>query len=253
MSYSTTFKIAEIQSAAIAFIEQLRPQDKIMVVSFDQDVHVLCEATSNRQAIYKGIRSTKISTGTSLYEAVDLVMNDWLRRIEGRKAIILFTDGVDTTSRRSNDLRNLDDAMELEGLIYPIRYDTFADVQTMKAGTQPTVAIPMPGGTRVTTEPAASAQGTTPEEYRRAQEYLDQMALRTGGRLYEATTIGNLTAAYSKIASELREFYSIGYYPKSERVPGRKTSIKVRVDREGLAVRTREGYITPKKTKISTP
>jgi Ca-activated chloride channel homolog len=258
MSYSTTFKIAEIQSAAIAFIEQLRPQDRVMVVSFDQDVHMLCEATNDRQAIYRAIRSTKISTGTSLYEAVDLVMNDRLRRIDGRKAIILFTDGVDTTSRRSNDLRNLDDAMELEALIYPIRYDTFADVQTMKAGTQPSVDIPLPGGVRVPvkipirTEPVASSQGTTAEEYQRAREYLDQMALRTGGRLYEASTIGNLSTAYSKIASELREFYSIGYYPKNERVPGKKTAIKVRVDREGLAVRTREGYITPKKTKIST-
>lgn len=256
MSYSTTFKIAEIQSAAIAFIDQLRPQDKVMVVSFDQDVHMLCEATADRQAIYRAIKRTKISTGTSLYEAVDLVMNDRLRRIQGRKAIILFTDGVDTTSRRSNDLRNLDDAMELDALIYPIRYDTFADVQTMKGGTQPTVDVPLPGGTTipvkipVRTEPNMTTQGTTPEEYERAREYLDQMALRTGGRLYEAITLGNLAAAYSKIASELREFYSIGYYPKDERVPGKKTSIKVRVDKEGLSVRTRGGYITPKKTKI---
>ncbi len=257
MSYSTTFKIAEIQSAAIAFIDQLRPQDKVMVVSFDQDVHMLCEATSDRQRIYRAIRSTKISTGTSLYEAVVLVMNDRLRRIEGRKAIILFTDGVDTTSRRSNDLRNLDDAMELDALIYPIRYDTFADVQTMKGGTQPTVDVPLPGGTTipvkipVRTEPNMTTQGTTPEEYERAREYLDQMALRTGGRLYEAMTLGNLAAAYSKIASELREFYSIGYYPKDERVPGKKTSIKVRVDKEGLSVRTRGGYITPKRTKVN--
>jgi VWFA-related protein len=258
MSYSTTFKLAEIQSAAIAFIEQLRPQDKVMVVSFDQDVHLLCEATSDRQMIYKAIRSTKISTGTSLYEAVDLVMNDRLRRVDGRKAIILFTDGVDTTSRRSNHLRNLDDALELEALIYPLRYDTFADVQTMKAGTQPTVEVPLPGGTRIPVkipvriEPIASDQGTTLEEYERAKEYLDQLAFRTGGRLYEATTVGNLAAAYSQIASELREFYSIAYYPKAERVPGKKTSIKVRIDREGLVVRTREGYITPKKTKVIT-
>lgn len=258
MSYSTTFKIAEIQSAAIAFIDQLRPQDRVMVVSFDQDVHMLCEATGDRQAIYRAIRRTKISTGTSLYEAVDLVMNDRLRQIEGRKAIILFTDGVDTTSRRSNDLRNLDDAMELDALIYPIRYDTFADVQSMKGSTQPTVDIPLPGGTTIPvkipirTEPNVSVQGTTPEEYQRAKDYLEQLAMRTGGRLYEAMTTGNLTAAYSRIASELREFYSIGYYPKNDRVPGKKTSIKVRVNREGVSVRTRGGYITPKKTKIST-
>src|SRR6185295_1363973 len=115
-----TFKIGEIQSAAIAFIDQLRPQDKVMVVSFDEEVHMLCEATSDRKEIYRAIRSTKIATGTSLYEAVDLVMNHRLRSIEGRKAIILFTDGVDTTSRRANDFGNIDDARELDALIYPI-------------------------------------------------------------------------------------------------------------------------------------
>src|SRR4051794_17683336 len=132
MSYSTKFQITDIQSAAISFIDQLGPKDKIMVVSFDQNVHLLCEPTNDREQIYRAIRSTKISTGTSLYEAVDLVMNERLKQIKGRKAIILFTDGVDTTSTRSNDLINISDALELDALIYPIRYDTFQDVQSMK-------------------------------------------------------------------------------------------------------------------------
>lgn len=253
MSYSTTFKIAEIQSAAIAFIDQLRPQDKVMVISFDQDVHMLCEATSDRKSIYQAIKRTQISTGTSLYEAVDLTINDRMRRITGRKAIILFTDGVDTTSRRVNDLNNLDDAMELDALIYTIRYDTFADVQAMKNGTilggpppvrdtlPPTSGIP--GRSPVPGVGSAGNQGTTAEEYRRAEEYLDSLAVRTGGRRYDASTLGNLAAAYSKIASELREFYSIGYYPSTERIAGRRTNVKVKVDRPGLVVRAREGYL----------
>src|SRR5678816_3076504 len=93
---------------------------------------MLCEATSDRGRIYRAIRSTKIATGTSLYDAVKLTMNDRMRTIKGRKAIVLFTDGVDTTSRRSNDYENLRDALELDALIYPIRYDTYADVQSMK-------------------------------------------------------------------------------------------------------------------------
>ncbi|MBK8305519.1 MAG: hypothetical protein IPK98_19905 [Chloracidobacterium sp.] len=84
------------------------------------------------------------------------------------------------------------------------------------------------------------------EEYEKAKEYLDQLAFRTGGRLYEATTLTNLADAYSKIASELREFYSLGYYPNEDRTAGKKTSIKVKVDREGVVVRTRDGYIAPK-------
>ena len=262
MSYSTTFKINEIQSAAIAFIDQLRPQDKVMVVSFDEEVHMLCEATYDRKDIYRAIRSTKVATGTSLYEALDLVMNHRMRGIEGRKAIILFTDGVDTTSKRANDYSNIGDAMELDALIYPIRYDTFADVQAMKRrGT--TLPIPVPGSRPtggspfpfpMPTIPAGqpSDQGTTPEEYKRAEEYLDKLATFTGGRAYLASNVGNLSDAFTRIASELREFYSLGYYPKEDRVAGKTTTIKVRVDQPGMVVRTRDGYIVPKKTKIKT-
>lgn len=257
MSYSTTFKLSEIQSAAIAFIDQLRPQDKVMVVSFDEEVHILCEATSDRKEIYRAIRSTKISTGTSLYEAMGLVMNDKLQKIDGRKAIILFTDGVDTTSRRTYDGDNLRDAMELDALIYPIRYDTFADVQSMKNGPiirQPPIEVPTSGGQ----SPAAiilqgisrpSDRGTTTEEYAKAREYLDQLSIRTGGRLYEASSLTNLADAYTKIASELREFYSLGFYPKEDRIAGKRASIKVKVDKEGLAVKTRETLVHRKKSK----
>lgn len=257
MSYSTTFKIADIQSAAVAFIDQLRPQDKVMVISFDEEVHVLCEATNDRNAIYRAIRSTKIGTGTSLYEAVDLVMNNRMRAIQGRKAIILFTDGVDTTSRRADDYSNLSDAMELDSLIYTIRYDTFNDVQSMKNSSVISVPIPNSGGVTipvsvpgVSTAPA-NTRGTTAEEYQRAEEYLNNLAYRTGGRTYLAGTLGNLSGAFSKIASELREFYSLGYYPTVERVVGKATNIKVRVDQPGAVVRAREGYVVPKKTKIN--
>ena len=262
MSYSTTFKVAEIQNAAIQFIDQLRPQDKVMVISFDEDVHVLCDATHDRQQIYRAIKSTKIGTGTSLYEAVGSVMNERLRHVDGRKAIILLTDGVDTTSRRDNDHSNLADAMELDALIYPIRFDTFEDVQSMKnrgtiIGKSPPITAPIPTSGKLPfplpqTVGSPSAEGTTPEEYQKAKEYLEQLALRTGGRIYDANSLVNMADAFSKIASELREFYSLGYYPKDDRLPGKTTSIKVKLDQPGLVVKTREGYIVPHKTKIKT-
>lgn len=258
MSYSTTFKISEIQNSAIAFIDQLRPNDKIMVISFDQEVRVLCEPTNDRQTIYRAIKSTKIATGTSLYEAMQLVMNERLQKITGRKAVILFTDGVDTTSRQSNSYENLRDASELDSLIYTIKYDTFADVQRMKNGTgipqPPPITIPttQPGNpfpSILTSIGVPGSQGTTEEEYQRAGEYLDQLTNRTGGRLYEASTFMNLSDAYTKIASELREFYSIGYYPKEDRVAGKKTSVKIKVDEPNAVVRARETFIRRKPAK----
>lgn len=265
MSYSAKFKAAEIQNAAIEFIDQLRPEDRITVISFDQDVHIHCEPTSDRKAIYAAIRKAQISTGTSLYEAVDLTINDRLRKIEGRKAMVLFTDGVDTTSRRSNDLDNLRDAMEIDTIIYPIRYDTFADVQRIKNSPVPQ-ELPQKTGTgglpKGTTPPIIatknqspfpfpmptggmgmpSDKGTTPEEYAKGEEYLDQLSLRTGGRIYVADTLGNLSNAFSKIASELRELYSIGYYPPDESKGGKIRKIKVKVDVPNVAVKARDSY-----------
>jgi len=259
MSYSTTFKIGEIQAAAIAFINQLGADDKVMVVSFDQDVHMLSDATNDHRKIYAAIRSTSIQTGTSLYEAVDMVINDRLKRIKGRKAVILFTGGVDTTSTRSNDLQNLDDIRELDALVYPIHYDTFADVQEMKGKsvilTSPGSTNPFPGKKPmgnplpVPTVGTADSRGTTPEEYRRAKEYLDQMAVRSGGRLYEASTSGNLATAFSRIASELREYYSLGFYPTNDGKPGRIRKLKVKVDQEGVAVSARDSYVVGSKKK----
>jgi VWFA-related protein len=261
MSYSTKFKIGEVQAAAIAFIDQLRSQDKVMVVSFDQDVHVLCEPTSDRKTIYAAIKSTEISTGTSLYEAMDEVMNKRLRWIKGRKAVILFTDGVDTTSRSADRVKNISDALELDALIYPIRYDTFADVQAMKnkpVVTQ-TTTIPIPdrkpppGGLPFPFPTIArpDEQGTSPEDYKRAEEYLDILANRTGGRVYLASSLVNLADAYSKIASELREYYSLGYYPKTEGSVGKRRRITVKVDRPGTVVRARDGYIVGMKAAKS--
>ena len=118
---------------------------------------------------------------------------------------------------------------------------------------QPPIEVPTSGGQ----SPAAiilqsiskpSDRGTTTEEYEKAREYLDQLSLRTGGRLYEAITLTNLADAYTKIASELREFYSLGYYPREDRIAGNRTSIKVTVDKEGLVVKTRETLVHRKKT-----
>jgi hypothetical protein len=59
----------------------------------------------------------------------------------------------------------------------------------------------------------------------------------------------NLTDAYSKIASELREYYSLGYYPKIEGVAGKHRRIAVKTDRPGTVVRARDGYVVGRHEK----
>jgi VWFA-related protein len=265
MSYSAKFKAEEIQRAALAFINQLRPSDKVMIVSFDEEIYVHCQPTNDREVLRTAIKSTKISYGTSVYDTMDLVINEKLKKISGRKAIVLFSDGVDTTSKNVLEIQNLSDALELDALIYPIQYDTYNEVQAMK--NKPIVQqtkIPSPLPTKdkspfpfpIPTGPGGpggsmDAKGTTSEEYQKADEYLNELANRTGGRLYKASTITSLSDAFSRIASELREYYSIGYTPKDETAVGKKHKIKVRVDREDVVVKTRDSYVVGKSGKDS--
>lgn len=257
MSYSSTFKINEIQTAAIAFIDQLRKDDKVMVVSFTEEIIVGCEPTTDRQKIYGAIKQTKIGSGTSLYEAVDLVIKKF-KNINNRKAIVLFSDGVDTTSRRARSFNNLGDISETDTLVYPIRYDTFADVQRMKNQTvivPPTQPNPIPSSTPnpfpfpIPTGGIGtpSTQGSSVEDYQKAKEYLEEMSNRTGGRIFEADTTVNLARAFSSIAAELREFYSLGYYLPEDAKTGEKRRVKIKVDRENVAVKAKDNYTVGKK------
>jgi Ca-activated chloride channel family protein len=127
-SNSTMFKFDDIQEAALAFIKQLRRDDQVMVVSFDSKVRFHCDFTSDYDELRRAIYETRIGGSTKLYEAVDKVV-DRLEPIEGRKAIVLFTDGVDTASRRANFQNTIVKVEESGAIVYPIKYDTEGDQQ----------------------------------------------------------------------------------------------------------------------------
>lgn len=254
MSYSAKFKAEEVQRAAIAFLTQLRPNDRVMIVSFDEEIHVLSDFTSDRNRLISAIKSTKIASGTSVYDAVDLVIKEKLNRIGGRKAIVLFTDGVDTTSRRAGDMSNKIAALELDSLVYVVQYDTFAEVQAMKDKPvqQPTQ---IPGKTTnpfpfpIPTVGTPSSQGTTKEDYEKADEYLSELATRTGGEVFKANDIGNISLAFAKVAAQLREYYSIGFAPNEESKDGKRHKLKVKIDRENVVVKARDSYTAKKKVE----
>jgi VWFA-related protein len=242
----------------MAFVNQLHPKDKVMIVSFDEAINVVCELTSDRRILQSAIKTTKIGYGTSLYETVDFVVNQRLKKISGRKAIILFTDGVDTTSRTAYAADNLRDVYETDSLIYPVEYDTFSDVQAMK--NKPVIAkqpspFPIPGTGNplpfpfpIPTVGTPGGQGTSAEDYRKADEYLQELANSTNGRVYKATTTANLATAFTNIASELRQIYSLGFYPTEEKA-GKRRQLKVRVNQTGTVVQARDSYVVGKKVK----
>ena len=251
-SGSTFFHLWEIKEAAISFAKQLRPQDRVLVVTFDRLVMLLTEATNDANVVTEVIARNAITGfSTRLYDALDLVIKRRLNNIDGRKAIVLFTDGVDTGSYQATYKSTIHEVEELDTLIYPIQYDTtdFVDAQTRTNTTVVTTTITgSPLGRRSSSRvmygtPKANGPGTSMDDYKLADQYLHQLADKTGGRLYEANDRTQLSNAFSKIAEELRHQYSLGYYPQTTLESGERRQIKVHVNRPDVAVRARDSYV----------
>ena len=255
-SASTHFHLNEIKDAAITFAKQLRPQDRVLIVSFNDEVLLLTEVTNDLHLIETVIEENVNSgNSTRLYDAVDLTIRERLNKIKGRKAIVLFTDGVDTSSQQATYQSTLREVEELDALIYPIQYDTTdylramqdagngsVTITTRRSGifgtttTQQTYNVPLNNGIPL--------PGSTKADYDRADHYLHSLADKTGGRLYQANDNTQLAQAFTRIAEELRRQYSLGYYPKTDNVEsdGRR-QIKVRVRQPNLAVKARDSYV----------
>jgi len=269
VSPSTQWQIEDIQRAADTFIDQLRPNDKVLVLSFDERVHILSNVTNDRYQLHNAIRRSRFGDGTSLYEAVDHVLEQELSQIQGRKAVVLFTDGVDTTSNSATYDSTLKTAEESDALFYPIRFDTSRDMNPygmgrgggggggsyppagrrgggvtwgdilgsiIAGGSMPPPVYGGRGGGR-------GRAGNSAEEYETGRKYLEGLAQNSGGREFEADTLVNLDAAFAGIAEELRRQYSIGYYPDKVGQVGDRRSISIKVNRPNVVVRAKNTYI----------
>ncbi len=259
-SASTHFHLWEIKEAAIAFASQLRPQDRVLVVSFNDEVLLLTEATNDLNVVTAVIQQyANTGSSTRLYDAIDLVIKERLNKIKGRKAIVLFTDGVDTSSYLANYQSTMREVEELDALIYPIQYDTSDYLRAMQGAGNITIVTsnsnwPFPSRSSsqvIYSGPATGGvapPGTTKADYDRADKYLHELADKTGAHLYQANDPTQLAQAFSRIAEELRRQYSLGYYPQTSSQPavdqgGERRQIKVRVHQPNLAVRARDSYV----------
>lgn len=242
MSYSTVFKLQEIQNAAKQFISELKPNDRVMIVAFAEKGRVLCDLTDNRTALRYAIEAAKVESGTSLYDTMDDVLNHRLANASGRKAIVLLTDGVDTTSKKATLKGVLADLAESNVVVYPIRYSTYDDVQKSRRND---AEVRYDDDDRPYVVDTAPAKGERTEDYAMADEFMSEAADRTGGAVQRVSSRTNLAAAFSRIADELRKTYSLGYYPTGNRLPGSRNYIRVRIYRPDLVVRARETYLKP--------
>jgi len=168
-SSSAKDHLRQIQNAAFTFVQQLQPVDRVKIIAFDDKINDLNEFTSDREVLRTAINSTRPGEGTKVYDAMTVAM-DTLRKIRGRRAIVLFSDGMDWYSDKATfegTVRYLDE----EGVvIYPIRYDTRATTERLarEQSEQVTPSLPTidtirkpPSGTTAPTFPGGDGVPTS--------------------------------------------------------------------------------------------
>lgn len=233
-SRSTVFNLADIQHAALAFVDRMRPRDRAVVVSFSDDFNVLTEATSDRETLRRAIANIRPGGGSRVYDAIHSLVDE-INRIEGRTALILFSDGVDNDSQKVTLESTLRKVERSDTLIYPVQFSTY---ERMKSRAPAQSNLP------------AEGTGFSEQDYRRAGAYLRRLADATGTGVYPASEISDLDHAIASIVDELHNEYSIGYYPRDPGRAGEQRRVEVRVSRPQLVVRARTGYVVDRSGAV---
>ena len=199
----------KVHNAASRFVDTLALEDKALVIDFDEKVYLLQDLTNDKDQLRRAITSTNALGGTALYDALYASFRR-LRGIEGRKAIILLTDGDDTSSKFSFK-RVLDEAKISDIIIFPIGLGTTVlDIDLRRI--------------------------------------LKTLAEETGGRASFPSKVEDLEAVYKDISEELKSQYYITYEPSNTVWDGRWRKIKMYgAAGKDLDVRTRSGYYAVRK------
>jgi Ca-activated chloride channel family protein len=219
-SASMEDRLQTAQDAATGFVQRLRAEDVAEIVDFDSRVEIRQTFTNDKAALEKAIRDAAAGGSTSLHHAIYISLKE-LRKIRAssaeeirRQAIVVLSDGEDTSSILSYE-DVLDQAKRSETAIYTIGLR------------------PKDNGSR---------------GFKEAEFVLKQLAFETGGRAWFPDHIGQLAGVYEQIATELASQYTIGYASKNSRRDGAWRRIVVRVKRENVTARTKQGYYAPSAT-----
>src|SRR5215212_1738474 len=199
------------RSAAIRFLDGLRPEDVAAVYRFDSKVERVQEFSGGRDLapIAYAIRAKGMTT---LNDAIVEAAKTLAERPEHRKAIVILSDGVDTYSKASSE-KAVESALAVGASIYAVDMSSLDVAGTSRR------------------QSAASLKG---------------FAEKTGGRFIETPGGPALRDAFTGIANELGHQYTISYRPVNTKRDGKWRALEVKVQREDLTIRTRKGYRAPK-------
>ncbi len=207
-SLSTAKDLKFEQESAARFLHSLvRPRDRISLFAFNHDVTQMTGFTSDLTRLERGLRSIRSAGGTSLFDAIFLAA-ERLKHQEGRKLIILVTDGGDTTS-----VVDFHQALEAAQLADAVIYSVII------------VPIPNDAGRNIGGEHA-----------------LISLSDGTGGRAFQPRAASEIDPVFREIENELRTEYVLGYYPQAAAGAPAYRRLEVQVRNPSFTVQARKGY-----------
>ena len=205
------------QESAIRFLDAIPRARDLLLIFFDRDIRLSRYSSENQQGIFERILETRGEGYTALHDAIAVYLSR-VADMPGRKVLVVFSDGDDTTSRTgSGEVMRMLRASSVT--VYPIAF----------------------GGDR--------RSGTT--EALRARAFLSALATATGGRVFQPHASKELATIYQSILDELGRQYVIGYTSDNPRHDGKFRKIALEVKRPGVKLRHRPGYDAPKA--VPTP
>lgn len=279
-SGSTRADVALIRQAATAFVDALRPGDRVAIVGFNTSgegkslgakVEVLAKLTDDRKTLKKAIDNLGSSNGTPFYDALAKIADDIFREapraeMRGRRAVVALTDGVDSSSEsefqpaRAKLMRagiacyfiqvNTEEFVE-DRLLKDCQEDGRLTLSQKQLQRYRRVYAPRmrPEDYMAFCEMGSFERMEVSRGlYNLARREMNELGKASGGKNFLAASLQDARAAFALVAAEIGTQYSLGYYPTNKARDGKFRTIKVEV--QGVSdkpqVRAREGYYAPK-------
>lgn len=213
-------RVASSREAAKQLLLALSPEDQVAVAGFDSRYWGVVAFTKDREAVRKGLDTITPFGSTALHDSLDKAAHDIATWGEGRRAVVVLTDGIDTSSQKTAE-EVIARSRALDVPIYAISVVSPLDDPSSQSFL----------GEKDAGQEAAAA------------ETLARYASLSGGASFRVSTLTGVVLAAQQIATELKHQYRIGWDPTQGSAPYRR--VVVRATRKGVIVRTRSGYVPP--------
>jgi len=284
-SRSQTNVLDAERNASRSFLDQMLVQakDKAFLIHFDREVELLQDLTSSREKLQAALELLKTPSdrersndpndsgdsrsgsgsgshhggGTQLYDAVFLASNELMKKQQGRKALIILSDGVDRGSKTYLESA-IESAQRADTVVYSIYFaDSHHEDRNegqRRGGGMGRGGGGWPGGGGGWPGGGGGYPGgggrrgpgggqRHPEEPRTdGKKILERISKETGGRFFEVSKKESVGEIYTSIVEELRTQYSMGYTPDKDSAASGYHHVTLAVKRKDLTVQTREGY-----------